>query len=209
MLLIFDLDGTLIDTKEEIFETFNQAFNNLGLKLDRDKLDKYVGLPLEELLEALLGRYDKRVEEEIRSIYYSERPRKIRVFPGMEEIIKSNGFKKAILTSKRKRAAFYDLSYLGIQDYFHIVIGADDLNRKKPDGEGIKKIMSLADCVDVEKVYMIGDTEMDILAAKNAGVKSVAVTWGFRDEDFLKNYEPDYIMHTPQELKRFIYQAQR
>jgi len=209
MLLIFDLDGTLIDTKEEIFETFNQAFNNLGLKLDKEKLDKYVGLPLEELLEALLGKYNKKVEEEIRRIYYSDRPRRIRIFPGMEEIIKSNGFKKAILTSKRKKAAFYDLNYLGIQEYFHIVIGADDLKKKKPDGEGIRKIITLAECTNPEKVYMIGDTEMDILAAKNAGVKSIAVTWGFRDEKFLKDYDPDYIIHSPKELKEFIYQAQR
>ena len=209
MLLIFDLDGTLIDTREEILETFSQAFENLGLKLDKEELDKYVGLPLKELLEALLGKYDRRVEEEIRKIYYSERPRKIKIFPGMEEIIRSNGFKKAILTSKRRRAAFYDLEYVGIQQYFHIIIGADDLKRKKPDGEGIRKIMSIVRCEYPERVYMIGDTEMDILAAKNAGVKSVAVTWGFRDEEILRKYEPDYIVHSPKELKELITQAQR
>ena len=212
MLLIFDLDGTLIDTKKEIFDTFHQAFSNLGMRLDEKKLEKYVGLPLEELLEALLGKYDRKVEEEIRRIYYENyysRSRKIRVFPGLEEIVRGNGFKKAILTSKKRKTALNDLNYLGIGDYFSIVVGADDLKKKKPDGEGIRKIISLAKCRDINRVYMIGDTEMDILAAKNAGVKSIAVTWGFRSEEFLKRYEPDYIVHSPQELKNILFQAHR
>ncbi len=212
MLLIFDLDGTVIDTKKEIFDTFHQAFNNLGLKLDEDKLEKYVGLPLEELLEALLGKYDRKVEEEIRRIYYynyDKRIRRIRVFPGLEEIIKNNGFKKAILTSKRRKTALNDLNYLGISEYFSVVIGADDLRKKKPDGEGIKKIIDVVGYKDISSVYMIGDTEMDILAAKDAGVKSIAVTWGFRNEEFLKKYNPDYIIHTPAELKELIFQAHR
>jgi HAD superfamily hydrolase (TIGR01549 family) len=204
MLAIFDLDGTIIDTKEEIYETFFQAFKNVGLELDKRNLERYIGLPLKELLEALLGKYDRRVEEEIRKVYYSERERKIRVFPGLEEIIKTDKIKKGILTSKRRKTAIYDMQYLGILQYFPVLMCADDLERKKPDGEGILKIMELTDCQDKNRVFMVGDTEMDILSAKHAGVKSVAVTWGFRDENFLKKYEPDYIVRTPQDLKKLL-----
>ncbi len=204
MLVIFDLDGTVIDTKQEIWNVFSQAFKNLGMELDASKMEMYIGLPLRELLEALLGKYDGRFEEEIKRIYYSDRERKIRVFPGMEEIIKHNGFKKAILTSKRRRTAIYDLRYLKIDKYFPIIIGADDVEKRKPCKEGIERIMDFAKCQDKNSVFMVGDTEVDILAAKNAGVKSVAVSWGFRREDFLKKYEPDYIVHTPQELRNIL-----
>ncbi len=204
MLVIFDLDGTLIDTKQEILEVFSQAFENLGRKLDYSKMEKNIGLPLEELLEALLGKYDKRFEEEIKRIYYSPRERKIRIFPGLEDIIKENNFKKAILTSKRKRTALTDLKYLGIDNYFPIIVGADDVERRKPCKEGIERIIDLANCKNRQDVFMVGDTEMDILAAKNAGVKSIAVTWGFRDEKFLKKYKPDYIAHNSQELKEIL-----
>ena len=204
MLVIFDLDGTLIDTKQEILEVFSQAFENLGKKLDIYKMEKNIGLPLEELLEALLGKYDERFEKEIKRIYYSPRERKIRVFPGLNEIIKNNDFKKAILTSKRRKTALTDLRYLSIDGYFPIIIGADDVVKRKPCKEGIEKIIELANCKNKKDVFMVGDTEMDIMAAKNAGVKSIAVTWGFRDEDFLKKYGPDYIVHNPQELKRIL-----
>ncbi len=204
MLVIFDLDGTLIDTKQEIWETFTRAFENLGMSLDHSKMERHIGLPLKELLEVLVGKYDMRVVEEIKKVYYSRKVRKIRIFPGMEEIIKYNGFKKAILTSKRRSTALNDLEYLKIKDYFPIIVGADDIDNRKPCKEGIERIMKLANCKNRQDVFMVGDTEMDILAAKNAGVKSIAVTWGFRDEEFLKKYEPDYIAHNSQELKNIL-----
>ena len=203
MLLIFDMDGTVIDTREEIYSTFHEAFRNLGIELNEEKLDMYVGLPLRELLKELLGEYRPEVEEEIRRIYYSPRERKIRVFPGIMEILEMNAHKKAILTSKKRRPALYDLDYLGIRHHFSMILGADDVKANKPSGEGILKIMdALGFCR--EEVLMIGDTEMDIMAAKDAGVKSVAVTWGFRSEEFLRRYEPDYIVESVEALKSLL-----
>ncbi len=203
MLVIFDLDGTLIDTKDEIFSVFSKAFENLELILDRERMERYIGLPLRELLEKLLGEYDERVEREIAKVYYSDRERKIRLFPGMEGILNGN-FRRAILTSKKRKTAIYDLSYLGLLEHFPIIVGADDIEKKKPCAEGIFKIIHMADCKRRDRVFMVGDTEMDIMAAKNAKVNSVAVTWGFRSEEFLERYEPDYIVHNPDELKRIL-----
>ncbi len=203
MLVIFDLDGTLIDTKDEIFTVFSQAFSNLGIEFNEEKMEKYIGYPLRELLEHLLGHYDAKVEKEIAKVYYSQRERKIRLFPGMEKLIESD-FKKAILTSKKKKTALYDLGYLGLTHHFPIILSADDIEKKKPCGEGILKIIEISKCMDKASVFMVGDTEMDILAAKNAGVKSIAVTWGFRDEEFLKKYSPDYIAHNAEELEDIL-----
>ncbi|MCD6276008.1 MAG: HAD-IA family hydrolase [Thermoplasmata archaeon] len=203
MLVIFDLDGTIIDTREEIEYTFRKAFENLGLEFDERRMEESIGFAIEELIEALLGHYDARVEEEIRKIYYGMKDRKIRIFPGMERVIRENGFKKAIFTSKRRKPALRDLNYFNIVHLFDAIIGADDVKRKKPHGEGVLKIMSLLN-ERKEDTYVVGDTEMDILAAMNAGVRSIAVTWGFRSKEFLEALNPDYIVHRPEEILKIV-----
>ncbi len=203
MLVIFDLDGTLIDTREEIEYTFRKAFENLGLRLDEKRLVENIGLAIEELIESLLGHYDPKVHEEIRKVYLGLQKRRIRVFPGMDELVMNGGFKKAIYTSKKRWVALRDLQYLGILHLFPIVIGADDVSRKKPHGEGIEKAIQLAG-ENKEHTFVVGDTEMDILAAKHVGVKSIAVTWGFRDESFLIRFKPDYLARTPQDILKII-----
>lgn len=203
MLLIFDLDGTIIDTKEEIEYTFRRAFQNLGLPFDERKMEKYIGLAVEELIECLLGYYDPEVEKEIKRVYLGLKERKIRVFPGMEDVLKCNGFRKAIYTSKRRDVAIRDLEYVGLANFFSVIVGADDVRKKKPHGEGVKKVIELTG-ENKEDAFVIGDTEMDILAAKNAGVKSIAVTWGFRSEDFLRAFEPDFIVQHPKDILNIL-----
>ena len=200
MLLIFDLDGTIIDSKKEIEYSFEVAFKNLGIKLDKEKLMRVVGFPLEDIVYSLTGRYDKRVMEEIRRVYYGLDRRMIRVFPGMMTILKNINYRRAILTSKKRKTAIRDLRYLGIHELFDIIVGADDVNKNKPDGEGIKKVMNELKFSDLNRIYMIGDTEVDILAAKNSGIKSIAVTWGFRNEEMLRRYKPDYIAKKPEDI---------
>ncbi len=204
MLLIFDLDGTIIDSKKEIEYTFEVAFRNLGMKLDKEKLTMAIGLPLESVVYSLTGRYDERVINEIKRVYYGVNRRMIKAFPGMIDIIKNINCKKSILTSKKRATAIRDLEYLGIYNFFDIIVGADDVNKNKPNGEGIKKIMKKLGFFDLNRIYMIGDTEVDILTAKNAGVKSIAVAWGFRSEEILKGYNPDYIVSSPEEIVKII-----
>ncbi len=199
MLLIFDLDGTIIDTREEIMYTFRRAFENLGLKLDEERMERNIGLAVEELIEALLGYYDERVHREIRNVYLSLKKRRIRVFPGIKEVLTQQDFKKAIFTSKKRWVALRDLEYVGLRNIFPLILGADDVSRKKPAGEGIERIMELAG-ERRRSTYVIGDTEMDILAARDAGVKSIAVTWGFRSEDFLRTLRPDFIARKPGDI---------
>ncbi len=201
MLLIFDLDGTLIDTREEIFSTFRKAFSNLGIHLNEEKLERNIGYPLEELITRLLGYYEIQVAQEIKKLYNQMKNRKIRVFPGMVEVLQVLDIPKSVLTSKKKYMALRDLRYTGILDYFSIILGADEIEKRKPHPDGIIKIMQLAKEKDA---VLIGDTELDILAAKNAGIKSIAVTWGFRTEDFLRNFRPDSIAREPRDIVRIL-----
>ncbi len=202
MLLIFDLDGTIMDTWDEIVYVFERVFGRRGIPLDMGDLRMAVGFPLNEVIARLVGYQDEGLVEEIRREFLSMKSRRIRLFEGMDEVLRLPA-KKAVFTSKGRVGTLRDLKYLGIEGYFDMVITADDVRKTKPDPEGIFAILS-AIGEDHEDAFMIGDTEMDILAARNAGIKSIAVTWGNRDEDFLRKYNPDYLVKSPAELLKLL-----
>ncbi len=202
MLLIFDLDGTIMDTWNEIKLAFETIFSKRGIDLDEKELRMAVGFPLEEVIKFLTGTYNEDLVKEVRNAFLSIEPRKIKMFEGIKKVI-DLPVKKAVLTSKGNLGTFRDLKYLGIEDKFQYIVTADMVKNKKPDPEGILKILeNLKE--KPEDTFMIGDTEMDILAAKNAGTKSVAVTWGNRTEEFLRKYNPDFIVKNPEELVTLV-----
>ncbi len=203
MLLIFDLDGTLMDTWDEIEYVFKRVFNRRGVPLDSDKLRMAVGLPLGKVIEKVYGREDRELEDEIRKEFLGMNPRKIKLFSGLEDVFHLPA-KKAVFTSKGRLGTYRDLDFLGIREFFDIVITSDDVSNPKPDPEGIIKILNALG-ERPEKTFMIGDTEMDILAARNAGIKSIAVTWGNRSEMFLREFKPTYIVRDPKELVKILH----
>ncbi len=202
MLLIFDLDGTIMDTWEEIKLAFEITFSKRGINLNEKNLRMAVGLPLNEVIKYLTGNYNENLVEEVRNAFLSIEPRKIKMFDGIQKVI-DLPVKKAVLTSKGNLGTFRDLKYLGIKNKFQYIVTADMVKNKKPDPEGILKILeNLKE--KPEDTFMIGDTELDILAAKSAGIKSVAVTWGNRTEEFLKKYNPDFIVKNPEEIVTLV-----
>ncbi len=202
MLLIFDLDGTLMDTWEEIEYAFTRVFKRRGIPLNLDELRMSVGLPLNEVIASLVGHDDEELVRAIREEFLSINPRRARLFPGLENVLKMP-VKKAIFTSKGRLGTDRDLDILGLHGVFDAIVTADDVKRVKPDPEGIFKILEMVR-EEPKRTFMVGDTEMDILAAKNAGVRSIAVTWGFRQREFLEKYKPDFLVSTPEEILEII-----
>ncbi|NPA75237.1 MAG: HAD-IA family hydrolase [Euryarchaeota archaeon] len=202
MLLIFDLDGTIMDTWEEILITFQKVFSKRNLPLDVNALRMAVGLPLEQVIESLVGYEAPDIVRDIRDTFLSLNPRRIKIFEGMEDVLNIPA-KKAILTSKGDLGTYRDLRELGIEHMFDVVVTADTVVNKKPDPEGINIILQRLN-EEPSRTFMIGDTEMDILAGKRAGVKTIAVTWGNRDLEHLYNYAPDYVVTSPRELKELL-----
>ncbi len=202
MLLIFDLDGTIMDTWDDILLTFRKVFKKRGLALDEKKLRMAVGLPLDRVVEMVAGYPSPEIVEDIRDTFLAQERRNIKLFPGIEEVLKLP-FKKAVLTSKGDLGTYRDLDTLKIRNYFEIIVTADTVKRKKPDPEGINIILERTGA-NRKETFMIGDTELDILAGKNAGVKTVAVSWGNRDAEYLKKYAPHHIVSTPAELKNLL-----
>ena len=202
LIVIFDVDGTLIDSWAEILVVFRKVFKSYGFSLSEKQLRMTVGLPLENIIKELTGEENDEMVEAIRREFFSLPRRLIRLYPGVENVLKLP-FKKAILTSKGRIGTIRDLAYFGLEHAFDMVVDADAVRHKKPNPEGIFMIINrFKDCAD--EVFMVGDTELDVLAAKSAGVKSIAVTWGFRDEQHLKQFNPDFIVDNYDELIKIL-----
>ncbi len=200
VILVFDLDGTIVDSWDEIVTVFTKVFERWGIDLDLKRLRMAVGFPLATVIEKTAGFYDADLEKEIKKEFYRLNPRKIKMYPGMDKVLRHPA-KKAVLTSKRRRGTINDLEFLGIRNLFSVVVTAEDLKHPKPHPEGVMRIIK---AIGDDGVYLIGDTEIDILTAKNAGVMSIAVTWGFRSKEFLKRYDPDYLVDRAEEILKII-----
>ncbi len=188
-LLIFDFDGTLADSHKGIFETFNYTFDKLGCKkISQSFFEDLVGMPLEKLFEAALSEGKKDLIEKACGIY-RKRYRKICVkktvlFPHVKEtllFLKSKGVKMAVVTTKKTELVSIMLEALKISGLFDFVVGGDKVSKHKPDPEGINLVIKKLEGKK-ESTVIVGDRRFDIDVGKNAGIKTIAVTYAPKKE---------------------------
>ncbi|MCB6994054.1 HAD-IA family hydrolase [bacterium 210820-DFI.6.37] len=204
--VLFDFDGTVMDTNNVIIQSWQHTFRTLeNREEDLDKIIKTFGEPLELTMRKLFPRVP--VEESIaiyRSYHYDNFGELICVFPGMKELIrelKSRGYKLGLVTSRLKKTTMQGLEKYGLAEYFDTVVTADDTAKHKPDPEPVNIALKNMGSVP-ENSIMAGDTMFDILCAKNAGVKSVLVSWALAVTEEEKNGPdgPDYVIEKAEEL---------
>lgn len=205
--ILFDLDGTIINTNELIFTSFNYVLNEyMGLNVSREQIVKGFGEPLTETFL----RYDKERAEELVNIYleysHARQDELIKSYPGVEEALsklKELGIKLAIVTSKRRAVAYSGMDTFGLRKYFDVIVTPEDTIKHKPHGEPVLKACELLGLKPCETI-MVGDSHNDILSGKNVGAKTSAVSYTeFKMEDILK-YEPDYVIDHISELIKLI-----
>ncbi|GAA0373017.1 HAD family hydrolase [Streptomyces blastmyceticus] len=202
-VVVFDLDGTLVDTPRAIVETFTAAFAAMGLQTpDPAAVRATIGLPLETAFGKLMGIAvdDDRVAEGVRQ--YQRLFREIilprageLLFPGVSAglaALHAQGLTLAVATSKFYASADALLTAAGLRDLFDVVIGADQVTRPKPDPESGHAVMEKLG-VTAERTVMVGDTTHDLLMAKAAGMRSIAVTYGIHSLEELKSADPTWI----------------
>jgi len=207
-LLIFDLDGTLVNTLEDIAASVNYTLSRLGSPLlPLDRVRQYVGDGVEMLMTRSLGGRDGRLEDAV-SLYKEHHRRNLTVrsalYPSVKETLEH--FKSLPLSViSNKSAEFIGplLDGLGIGRYFKLIIGADAGLPLKPAPDAVLRILSELR-VPKERTAMVGDGTSDILAGRAAGVLTCAVTYGFRSEDELRKAGPDYVIHELSELKNLF-----
>jgi phosphoglycolate phosphatase len=210
-LLIFDLDGTLIDSRLDLAHSVNAARVHLGLApLDNELVVSYVGHGAPTLIRRALG--DGASEEEVQTAlafflaYYREHALECtKFYPGVRESIgrlHGAGKRLAVLTNKPEGISREILEGLGAGGLFFRIYGGDSFEYKKPDPIGIEALRKEAG-VDREGTMMVGDSSVDIETARNAGVRSCGVTYGLQPES-LGNPAPDLLVDCMEQLADWI-----
>ena len=208
-LCIFDMDGTLVDTLKSIRYFANKALNKYSLdSVDEDKYKIFVGNGAKNLIKRLVN-YTGGTEEQFEKVLkeynttydndflYLAEPYEDII--KMLEILKAQNIKIAILSNKPHSTAKKISDALFSEKFVDICYGSRENVKLKPDPEGVFELLSYFNVTADECLY-IGDTATDIETAKNAGVKSIGVLWGFRDFEELSGAGANYIVKNPLEI---------
>lgn len=206
--VIFDLDGTLLDSKACSVKATKAAFGQMELKVPNEiVIEHYMGIPIEEsflkMSEQPLSK--SKLKELIlvfRGFYQQFESNTLQVFKGIPEILTAMndyGIKCYVVSSKKTIEVERNLFKFSIIQYFERIIGSDDVTNYKLHPEGINKILS-QNKFDKERTLMIGDTTFDIKMGKAAAVKTMAVTWGSHSQKELLFEQPDFIVNTPSDI---------
>ena len=208
--VIFDFDGTVMDTNNGILNSWQHTFRTLENREEKpETIIKTFGEPLELTMKNFLP--DVPVEESIaiyRSYHYDNFGKLISVFPGMKELIrelKDKNYKLGLVTSRLRKTTMQGLEAYDLLPYFEVIVTADDTTKHKPDPEPLNIALEKLGAAP-ENSVMVGDTMFDILCARNAGVKSVLVSWSMAVTEEEKNGpdRPDYIIEKAEDLKEIL-----
>ena len=187
-LAILDLDGTLLDTLDDLAASVNHALAVVGRPArTRSEIESFVGEGARLLLERAVAPHAELAAPALAAgwRHYDEHCLdRTRPFPGIPELLTRSGRRLAVHTNKPGRAARHLFKGLGLLDRFAVVIGGDEAPRK-PDPAGTLDIMRRLGARPEDTVF-IGDSPTDVRTARNAGVTMVGVTWGFRPQAELR-----------------------
>jgi phosphoglycolate phosphatase len=207
MLIIFDLDGTLIDSARDLEIATNETRSHFGMPpLDAPLIHSYVGNGAAMLVRRALG---PEASEELVSealgyfvkYYRAHALANTRLFPGVAALVSGladEGHRLAVLTNKPVKISTDILAGLGVGRHFVRVYGGDSFAEKKPDPIGIHTLVKETASVACE-TWMVGDSGVDIQTARNAQVRACGVAWGFQPDSFVK-YPPDVLIQQPLEF---------
>jgi len=187
--LIFDLDGTLIDSKRDLIRSVNAMLEEMGREtLHEDTISGYIGHGAPQLMAKALGNGTSEQERERALKFFLEYYERHKMdstcaYPGVREALDElSGFSMAVLTNKPVRVSGRILEQLGLARYFRVVYGGNSFATKKPDPLGARKILQELRA-NPQQALLIGDSEVDVQTARNAGMLVAAVNYGFGTHD--------------------------
>lgn len=213
----FDLDGTLVDSALGLANTVDNMCERLGLpKPGKALVTTWIGNGIEVLLDRALlwanapkdAEYRQNAMIILSECYQDELLSGSPLFPDVKETLvqlHSEGHQLVLITNKPSKFVPDLMDYLGISHLFAMMLGANDSVKIKPHPTPIFKVLGELGVMQSEFVF-VGDSRNDILAAKNAGVTSIALTYGYNYGEPIANESPDYIVHDFAELLSLIHQ---
>ena len=207
--VLFDLDGTLIDSIELILNSARYAFEKLDRECPPDsEWTAGIGIPL----FTMFGRYAKDAADQAaliaayREYQLANHDRLIRCYDDVVDtvaMLSASGHELGIVTSKSEALAMRGLAHVGLARFMDTVVGCDSSTRHKPDPEPVQIALHRLDCAPENAVF-VGDSVHDILAGNAAGVTTLAATWGAFKKADLEPGEPDFYLEHISELSAFL-----
>ena len=208
--ILFDFDGTLMDTNSLIIKSWQHTFRTLGMEEKPvSEIMKSFGEPLAYTMQKLFP--DRDVSEYVsvyRDFHRENFEEGIEIFPGMGGLVASlreKGYSTGVVTSRMAWSTALGLQKYNLTGSFDVVITANDTEKHKPDPEPINVALKKLGRPPGESL-MVGDTKFDVLCAKNAGVKSVLVGWteAFPERERTGDSTPDYVIEKPEDLLKIL-----
>ncbi|WP_243388238.1 pyrophosphatase PpaX [Bacillus kexueae] len=201
--LLFDLDGTLINTNDLIIESFMHTLEHyFPGQYTREDVLAFIGPPLHDSFEKL----DKdRLEEMVqtyRKFNHEQHDVLVKEFDTVYETVKTlheKGYKLGIVTTKIRQTVNMGLKLTKLDQFFDVVVTLDDVENAKPHPEPIEKALELLKA-SPEETIMVGDNVHDIEAGKNAGTKTAGVAWSVKGEAYIRSHEPDFVLEKMSDL---------
>lgn len=210
MLIIFDLDGTLLNTIADLGAACNEALRaNLFPEHTLEEYPRLVGNGVNKLIERALpdGHKDEAtiltMRETFIPYYNAHNCVHTRPYEGIEEVIaalRKKGHILAVASNKYQAATQKLVEHYFGKDTFAIILGERTGVERKPNPQIVYDIMAATGITNKSDMLYVGDSDVDIHTAQNAGVTSVACTWGFCTKETIEACHPDYIIHHPSEL---------
>ena len=211
--VLYDFDGTIMDTNDVIIGSWQHVYKTLrGEEGDLKYILSTFGEPLEYSMETSFPEVSKEESVKIYRDWQKEHfLDMIHLFPGVEEMlaeVKARGYRTGIATSRLSESLHRALSHFDLYKYFDAIVAVEDIEEAKPAPDTIYKVLDKLNARS-ENAIMMGDSRLDILCARNAGVPSVLVGWsatlaGKTKEDFAPGEAPDFIIQKPEELFEII-----
>ncbi|MBO5484691.1 MAG: HAD-IA family hydrolase [Lachnospiraceae bacterium] len=209
--VIFDLDGTLLNTLEDLTDAVNYVMRHYQFEEKTiSQVRSYVGNGIRKLVERCVpGGREREDFEKIfqcfRRFYTAHCQEKTKPYDGIMELLKvlsDRGYQMGIVSNKNDTAV-EELNEIFFAEYISVAIGQNDQLRPKPAPDTVNMALKRLSCTRERAVY-VGDSNVDKATADNSGMDCVSVTWGFRDRELLESLKPAAIIDQPQQLLKFL-----
>lgn len=205
--LLFDFDGTLLNTNTLIIETFRHVFEEYAPgKYSDEQFLTFIGPSLEQTFKTECPECAEDMVQQYRTWNQLHHDELVSEYPNVKltlEQLHAQGIALAIVTTKRRVTLERGLQLMGVRHLFNVLITLDDVEHPKPHAEPIEKAL-MALQLSKDDVLMIGDNSHDIEGGKNAGVKTAGVAWSIKGASYLESLQPDYMLQDMQDLLHII-----
>lgn len=209
--VLFDLDGTIVNTNELIINSFMHALKENNLPpLSREQIIPHMGTTLQQQISTFTGLVDTSVlEKSYRAYNNAHHDELIASFPRvnetMDELLR-RGIKLGIVTTKIRPTTLRALEMFDLLKYMETIVTVNDVEHAKPHPEPVLTALRNLNA-DPKHTLMVGDSAVDIQSAQAAGVRVAGVSWSLKGEETLRKYHPDYIIHDMSDLLTIVEQG--